>query len=56
MYKEINLAVKSIQFDSNRMMHIDLILWHYLCDTVLNGHAPAEDKSDDTKFEELEYT
>ena len=42
------LAVKRVQFVSNRVSHIDLVgRWCNII--VLNVHAPSEEKSDDLK-------
>jgi hypothetical protein len=56
VHKRIILAVKRVEFVSDRMSYITLRgRW---CDViVLNVHAPTEDKCDDTKdriYEELE--
>jgi hypothetical protein len=41
-------AVKSAEFVSDRMMHI-ILRGHCFNITVLNVHAPSEEKSDDSK-------
>jgi endonuclease/exonuclease/phosphatase family metal-dependent hydrolase len=56
VHKRIISAVKRVEFVSDRMSHIILRgRWCHI--TVLNVHAPAEDKTDDVKdsfYEELE--
>jgi hypothetical protein len=56
VHNRIISAVKRVEFVSDRMSYITLM--GHLCDiTVLNVHAPTEDKDDDIKdsvYEELE--
>jgi len=43
------LAVKSTEFDSDKMSHI-VLRGHWCNIIVLNMHAPSEEKSDDSKY------
>jgi hypothetical protein len=55
IHKGITSAVMRIEFISDSMLYITL-RGHW-CDTVLNVHAPTEDKSDDVKdsfYKEME--
>jgi hypothetical protein len=55
VHKKIILAVKRVEFVSDRMSYI--ILRGCWCHIILNVHAPTEDKIDDVKdsfYEELE--
>jgi hypothetical protein len=57
VHKRIISAVKRVEFVSDRMSYIILVLrgcWYHI--TVLNVYAPTEDKTNDVKdiFKELE--